>query len=83
MLYYAANIECQPMWEKLGRATLQTQTGRRGAREDIQELLHHRCLLLADAGEAFLNQAREFFLAGELDLRVFLGHADGTVASDL
>ena len=46
-------------------------------------LLHYRWLLLADAGEAFLNQAREFFLAGQLDLRVFLGHADGAVAGDL
>ena len=70
------------MWVKLGRATLQTQTGRRGAREDIQELLPHRCLLLADAGQPVLNQAREFFLAGELNLRVFLGHADGAVAGD-
>jgi len=46
-------------------------------------LLHYGGLLLADAGEAFLNQASEFFLAGELNLRVFLGHADGAVASDL
>ena len=46
-------------------------------------LLHHRCLLLANAGEALLDQAREFFLAGELNLRVFLGHAEGAVASDL
>lgn len=46
-------------------------------------LLDDRWLLLADAGEAFLNQAREFFLAGELDLRVFLGHPDRAVAGDL
>ena len=46
-------------------------------------LLHHRCLLLANAGQALLDQSREFFLAGQLDLRVFLGHANGAVAGDL
>jgi hypothetical protein len=46
-------------------------------------LLHDRCLLLADAGEALLDQPREFFLAGELDLRVLLGHPDRAVAGDL
>lgn len=46
-------------------------------------LLHYRWLLLADAGQPLLNQPRELFLAGELDFRVFLGHADGAVAGDL
>ena len=45
-------------------------------------LLHNRCLLLARAGQSLLDQPREFFLASELDLGVFLGHPDGTVAGD-
>ena len=46
-------------------------------------LLHRRRLLLTHAGEAFLDPAREFFLAGELDLRVFLGHPDRAVTGNL
>jgi hypothetical protein len=45
-------------------------------------LLHDRRLLLANAGEALLDQPREFFLPVELGLRVFLGHPDSAVASD-
>src|SRR6185437_3978174 len=46
-------------------------------------LLHYRWLLLAEAGQSLLDQPREFFLASELNLRVFLGHADRAVAGDL
>jgi len=57
-----------------------------GARKKTKRsgsLLNYGWLLLADGGEAFLNEAGEFFLAGQLDLRVFLGHADRAVAGDL
>ena len=46
-------------------------------------LLQDRRLLLARTGQSFLDQPREFFLTGELDLRVFLGHPDRAVAGDL
>ena len=45
-------------------------------------LLHCRWLLLADAGQSLLDEPCEFFLAGELDLRVFLSHPDRAVAGD-
>src|ERR1017187_3819127 len=45
-------------------------------------IAHRRCLLLTRVGQALLNPAREFFLPAELDLRVFLGHADRAVAGD-
>ena len=46
-------------------------------------LLHDHWLLLANAGQSLLNAAREVLMAGELDLRVFLGHLDRAVAGDL
>lgn len=45
--------------------------------------MHDGRLFLPDAGQPVLNQACEFVLAGELDLRVFLDHADRAVARDL
>src|ERR1039457_584697 len=50
--------------------------------KDLSLLLQRRYLLLTRVRQAPLNPAREFFLPAELDLRVFLGHADRAVAGD-
>jgi hypothetical protein len=47
------------------------------------DLLQRRYwLFLTDAGQPLLNPAREFLLAGQLNLGIFLGHPDRAMAGD-